>query len=63
MKRQTPIEETGKLARHVDFSNSIVAQTQQEVRRERLSPDLIQTQKIPAIPMAQEVYGTISPEE
>jgi hypothetical protein len=57
MSRQTPVQEVNRLVRHTDFSNPGIAQMQERERRGRLSPDLIKTQEIPAITMAQEVFG------
>lgn len=60
MKRQTPIQEVNCLVKHTDFTNPGIAQMEEQDRRRR-NPELTQTQEIPVVPMAQEVYG--QPEE
>jgi len=53
-----PVQETqGRLVQHKDFSNPRLAQMEESDRRRKLDPELTRTQKIPAVPMAQEVYG------
>ena len=56
MRRQTPVQEVNRLVKHTDFSNPGIVQMEERDRRRR-NLELTKTQKIPVIPMAQEVFG------